>query len=176
MPVVNVSLGRLMKLVPGVKVKKVLDMLPFVGLDIEGIDDNIVRVEYNPNRPDFSSDYGIARALSGLLGKKTGMPRFKVAGKSGISIRVDRKVKNVRPFVVALVAQNGRLDDESIKQIIAMQEDLHNGLGRRRKKASIGIHNFDVVKGSLRYMIVNASHSFTPLGSDKEMTVKQVLQ
>ena len=27
-----------------------------------------------------------------------------------------------------------------------MQEDLHNGIGRKRRKVSIGIHNFDVIK------------------------------
>jgi len=176
MPVVNVSLDRLKKMVPGVKIDRALEMLPFVGLDIEGTDGNIVRVEYNPNRPDFSSDYGIARALSGLLGKKTGAPKFKASGKSGISVRVDKKVKGVRPFVAALVARNGRLDDESIKQIIAMQEDLHNGPGRRRKKASIGIHNLDAIKGPIKYTLVSGGHSFVPLGEKGEMTVKQVLE
>lgn len=176
MPVVNVSLGRLKKLVPGVKVDKALDMLPFIGLDIEGIEGDTVRVEYNPNRPDFSSDYGIARALAGLLGKKTGLPRFRLAGRSGVCISVDRRVKKVRPFVVALVARNGRLDDETIKQIIAMQEDLHNGPGRRRKKASIGIHNMDVVKSPLKYTIVKESHSFVPLGSTEKMTARQILE
>ncbi len=174
MPVVNVSLERLRKLVPGVKVDRALEMLPFIGLDIEGTDDKTVRVEYNPNRPDFSSDYGIARALAGLAGKKTGMPKFRIAGKSGISIKIDRRVKSVRPFVVALVARNGKLDDESVRQIIAMQEDLHNGPGRRRKKASIGIHNLDVIKGPLRYTLVGAGHSFVPLGESKSMTVRQV--
>lgn len=176
MPVVNVSLERLKKMVPGVNIDKALEMLPFVGLDIEGVDGDIVRVEYNPNRPDFSSDYGIARALAGLLGKKTGAPRFKISGKSGISIKVDRKVKSVRPFVVALVARNGRLDDESIRQIISMQEDLHNGPGRRRKKASIGIHNLDAIKGPVRYTLVNSNHAFVPLGESGKMTIKQVLE
>lgn len=176
MPVVNVSLERLKRLVPGVKVDKALDMLPFIGLDIEGIDGDIVRVEYNPNRPDFSSDYGIARALAGLLGKRTGMPRFRLTGKSGVSICVDRRIKRIRPFAVALVARNGRLDDETIKQIIAMQEDLHNGPGRRRKKASIGIHNLDVIKAPLKYTVVKESHSFAPLGSSEKMTVRQILE
>lgn len=176
MPVVSISLERLKKLIPGVRVNKALESLPFIGLDIEGIDGKIVRVEYNPNRPDFSSDYGIARALAGLLGKKTGLPKFRVAGKSGISVKVDSKVKKVRPFVVALVARNGRLDDESIKQIIAMQEDLHNGPGRRRKKASIGIHNLDAIKRPLKYTVANANQSFAPLGSDKIITIKQILE
>jgi phenylalanyl-tRNA synthetase beta chain len=176
MPVVNISLVRLKRLVPGVKTDKALDMLPFIGLDIEGIDGDRVRVEYNPNRPDFSSDYGIARALAGLLGKKTGMPRFRRVGRSGVSIGVDKRVKKIRPFVVALVATNGRMDDETIKQIIAMQEDLHNGPGRRRKKASIGIHNLDAVKAPLRYTIVKESHSFAPLGSSEKMTVRDILE
>jgi len=37
--------------------RKILDRLP-TGLDIEGTDDESVRIEYNPNRPDFSTDYG----------------------------------------------------------------------------------------------------------------------
>ena len=146
MPVVNVTVDRLKRFVPGIKVDKALDMLPFVGLDIEGMDDNVIRVEYNPNRPDFSSDYGIARALRGLLEIETGVPKFKIAGKSGLTVRVDPSVKRARPYIVALEARNGRLDDETIKQLIAMQEDLHNGIGRRRKKASIGIHNLDAIR------------------------------
>lgn len=176
MPVVNVTLDRLKKFLPGIKVEKALDMLPFVGLDIEGVDGNVLRVEYNPNRPDFSSDYGIARALSGLVGKETGMPRFRLAGKSGLVIKVDRAVKKVRPFVVALVARSGRLDDETIKQLIAMQEDLHNGVGRRRKKASIGIHNLDEIKFPVKYTTADGDHAFVPLGGLKEQAIAQLLQ
>ncbi|AIC14225.1 phenylalanine--tRNA ligase subunit beta [Nitrososphaera viennensis] len=176
MPVVNVTLDRLKKFLPGVKVEKALDMLPFVGLDIEGIDGNVVRVEYNPNRPDFSSDYGIARALAGLVDKEAGMPKFRLSGKSGLVVKVDRSVKKVRPFVVALVAKNGRLDDETIKQLIAMQEDLHNGVGRRRKKASIGMHNLDAIKFPVKYTTANGDYAFVPLGGSKEQTVEQILQ
>ena len=80
-PVVNIKFERLNKLIPGVKIDKVLDMLPFVALDIEGIEKDIVRVEYNPNRPDLSSDYGVARAMRGLLEIETGMPIFRLARK-----------------------------------------------------------------------------------------------
>ena len=52
MPVVELSLSRLQNLV-GKKAnkKQILDSLPFLGLDIESLDGNIVRVEYSPNRP-----------------------------------------------------------------------------------------------------------------------------
>lgn len=176
MPVVNVTVDRLKKFLPGVKPDKALDMLPFVALDIEGIDNNVIRVEYNPNRPDFSSDYGIARALRGLLGIEAGIPKFKVAGRSGLAVRIDPAVKKVRPYIVALVARNGRLDDETIKQLIAMQEDLHNGVGRRRKKASIGIHNLDVIKFPITYKAVGGDYAFEPLGETSSRSIDQILK
>jgi len=176
MPVVNVTTDRLKRFVPGVKVDKVLDILPFVALDIEGIDNDVIRVEYNPNRPDFSSDYGITRALRGLLGIETGMPKFKIAGKSGGAVKIDPAVKKIRPYIMALVAKNGKLDDETIKQLIAMQEDLHNGVGRRRKKASIGIHNLDTIHFPVTYKAVAGDYSFVPLGESSSMTIEQILK
>jgi phenylalanyl-tRNA synthetase beta chain len=175
MPVVNVMLNRLRKFLPGIKIEKALDMLPFVGLDIEGIDSDSVRVEYNPNRPDLSSDYGIVRALAGLIDRETGIPKFRLAGKSRLQIQVDKSVRKVRPFVVALAAMNGKLDNETLKQIITMQEDLHNGVGRRRKKASIGIHNLDAINFPVRYTTVNEKHVFSPLNSEAELSIAQIL-
>ena len=68
MPVVELNLNKLQKLV-GKKAnkKQILDSLPFLGLDIESHDGNVVRVEYSPNRPDYSTDFGIASGLQGIL-------------------------------------------------------------------------------------------------------------
>jgi len=175
MPVVNLTVDRLKKFVSGIRMEKVLDMLPFVGLDIEDIDKNIIRVEYNPNRPDFSSDYGIARALRGLLEIETGIPKFKISGKSGLAVRVEPAVRKLRPYIAAVVARNRKLDDETITQLIAMQEDLHNGIGRNRKKASIGIHNLDVIQFPLTYKTVNRAYSFMPLDESSEYSIDQIL-
>jgi phenylalanyl-tRNA synthetase beta chain len=176
MPVVNVTTARLKKFIPGFKMDKVLDILPFVALDIEGVDNNVIRVEYNPNRPDFSSDYGIARALHGLLGIETGMPKFKIAGKSKYSVRIEQQVKKIRPYIAALVAKNGKLDYETIKQLIAMQEDLHNGVGRMRKKASIGIHNLDAIQFPVTYRVIGGDYAFVPLGESSSKTIEQILK
>jgi phenylalanyl-tRNA synthetase beta chain len=175
-PVVNIKFERLKKLIPGVKMDKVLNMLPFVALDIEGVDEDIVRVEYNPNRPDLSSDYGVARALRGLLEIETGMPKFKLAGKSGLALTVEATVSKIRPYAIAFVAKNGRLDDETLKQLIIMQEDLHNGVGRERKKASIGIHNLDVIKFPVTYKTVKGDFSFRPLDEPSELSINQILK
>ena len=61
MPVVELNLSRLQKLVgKNTNKKQILDNLPFLGLDIESLGRNTVRVEYSPNRPDYSTDFGIA--------------------------------------------------------------------------------------------------------------------
>jgi phenylalanyl-tRNA synthetase beta chain len=151
MPVVTIKFERLRKLLPGISIDTVLETLPFVGLDIEDIDQDTIRVEYNPNRPDLSSDYGVARALRGLLGVEIGLPKLNLVGKSGLRIKVDNRVRKIRPHIKALIARNGTLDDETLRQLISMQEDLHNGLGRRRRKASIGIHNLDAVRFPVTY-------------------------
>src|ERR671933_1954916 len=103
MPVVDVTVKRLKRFLPGVKMNKILEMIPFIALDIEYADNNVIKIEYNPNRPDFSSDYGIARALRGLLEIETGIPKFKADRKSGLTVRLEAAIKRVRPYIVALV-------------------------------------------------------------------------
>lgn len=176
MPVVTIAIDRLKKLIPSLTIDRILEMLPYAALDIEGIENDIIRVEYNPNRPDFSSEYGIVRAIRGLLGLQTGIPKFKLSGKSGLAIRVGKKVKPVRPFIGALVATDAVLDDEGIRQIIAMQEDLHNGIGRRRKKASIGIHNLDAIRPPVAYTAVKPDFAFVPLGDSSIRKMTQILE
>ncbi len=176
MPVVTLYFNRIAKIL-GRKVsrEKILDIIPYLGLDIEEETEKYLNLEYSPNRPDFSTDYGIVSALQGLLGIKIGMPKL-VIKKGKDAIRADSSVGKVRPFVTAIEARNGRLDDETIRQIIVMQEDLHNGIGRRRKKISIGIHDLDKIRFPLVYKTVPRSHSFTPLGSDDNMTISDILE
>lgn len=176
MPVVTLYLQRLEKLVGKAGKTKIIDSLPFLGLDIEEQTDSYIKVEYSPNRPDYGIDVGIASGMQGLLGIKKGISKILVKKSSQYSIRTDPSVKKIRPYVSGLVAKNGKLDDEAIKQLIALQEDLHFGIGRRRKKSSIGIHNLDVVSFPLRYTAVSKEHKFVPLTSNEEMSASQILQ
>ncbi|MFL6483471.1 MAG: phenylalanine--tRNA ligase subunit beta [Nitrososphaera sp.] len=175
MPVVTIKIKRLKKLISDIRVDTALEMLPFIGLDIEGVDKETIRAEYNPNRPDLSSDIGIARALRGLLEIETGLPKFKLAGKSGIAIRVQGSMCKVRPYIVAFAANDGMLQDETLKQLISMQEDLHNGIGRKRRKASIGIHNLDVITSPITYKTVTGDYSFRPLNESSDFSIDCIL-
>ena len=177
MPVVTLYLSRLQKLVGKASKDKIIDALPFLGLDIEEQTDQYIRVEYSPNRPDYATDVGIAMGLQGLLGIKKGIAKLAIKKQkdANYSIKTDPAVRKIRPYVLGLVAKGGKLDDEIIRQLIALQEDLHFGVGRKRKKASIGIHNLDSIKLPLSYTAKPKNHKFVPLTKDREMPVSEIL-
>lgn len=156
-------------------VDDIVSKLPYLGLDLEERADEYVRVEYSPNRPDLSTDYGVARALNGLLGFALGAPTYPVSA-SGIRLDVSPSVKNVRPFVVGAIVRSLRLDDETIRQIIMMQEDLHNGIGRGRKKVAIGLHNLDVLRPPIHYAAVDPARKFVPLGESEQYTMREIVR
>jgi phenylalanyl-tRNA synthetase beta chain len=176
LPVTTLVLERLKHLVGNnVSTLDLVNRLPYIGLDIESVSDSEVKVEYSPNRPDFSTDIGIARALKGLLGVETGCPTYGVE-KSSVLIKVDSSVKEVRPFILGCIISEIKLDDETIRQVIAMQEDLHNGIGRRRERVAIGFHNFQKIKPPITYRTSDGTRSFIPLGENRKITAKEILE
>ena len=175
MPVVALYFSRLQKLVGKVSKKQISELLPFLGLDIESEDDQRIRVEYSPNRPDYSTDFGIAIGLQGLFGIKTGAIKLKIKNSKNYSITVKPDVSKIRPFVTGIIAKNGKIDEKILEQLIQMQEDLHMGIGRKRKKSSIGIHDLDKISFPLIYTTTNKNHKFIPLNSEKELTISKII-
>ena len=175
MPVVELSYKRLQKLVGKVTKKQISDSLPFLGLDIESENKDLIRIEYSPNRPDYSTDFGIALGLQGLLQIKTGAIKLNIKKSKKYVISVKSEVSKIRPFVTGIVAKNGKIDDNTIKQFLTLQEDLHFGIGRKRKKSSIGIHDLDKITFPLVYKAANRNHKFIPLNSKKELSISEIL-
>ena len=176
MPVIELSYSRLQKLIGKVTKKQISDSLPFLGLDIESENKDLVRIEYSPNRPDYSTDFGIALGLQGLLGIKTGAIKLNVKKSNKYKISVKPEVSKIRPFVTGVVAKNGKIDDKTIKQFMTMQEDLHFGIGRKRKKSSIGIHDLDKISFPLVYTTTGRNHKFIPLSSEKDLSISEILE
>lgn len=174
MPVVEFPVEDINRLFSDYDLEYILNMLPYIGLDLEHQDDKNIRLEYSPNRPDFSTFYGIARALNGLLGKEMGIPKFEIFENSKNLINVDSSVLEIRPIIVGTVAKGHQLNNKTIKQIVSMQEDLHNGLGRKRSKASIGFHNLDNMDFPLEYTTAE-NLSFIPLDNSSELTLTEIL-
>jgi phenylalanyl-tRNA synthetase beta chain len=154
--------------------KRIMDRLPYVGLDIEGADSKSVRVEYSPNRPDFGTDYGIARALRGIMGKELGLPRYPIR-PSGMTVAVDPRLSSVRPYIACMTAEGLKMDDEDVRQLISLQEDLHNGLGRKRRRVAIGLHDMTAVEPPVSYAAKPRSFRFRPLDARADMSLNEIL-
>jgi len=162
----------------GVKTLEIPELIKSIislGIHLEGEEEHVLRLEYDPNRPDFSSDYGIARAVKGKLGLEVGAPKHRLHSPK-IQVFVDKGVEGVRPYIACIVAKGLMLDDEAIRQMISMQEDLHAGLGRKRRKFAIGLHNLDVLVPPIYYTVVKSDFAFVPLGFSSPVTIGHILQ
>jgi phenylalanyl-tRNA synthetase beta chain len=150
--------------------------LPWLGTDTEEVGADYVKIEYNPNRVDFCSYSGLARAYRGLMGWETGMPSFTLK-QGNITLRVDKSVAEVRPYVVSAIVRDLDIDYDTIRELMEMQEALHWMIGRDRKKASIGVHNLDAVKPPFSYVTCTPDEiKFVPLDKTEPMTPQEVLE
>ncbi len=177
MPVITLQQERFSKFVGRqLTVEDMAKWLPWLGFDIEEIGSDYVKVEFNPNRIDFCSYAGVARAFRGLMGWQTGLPKYEV--KDGKTVlKISKAVSKVRPYMLAAVVCNIKLDEEVIVDLMEMQEDLHWGVGRNRKKASIGVHNLDVVEPPFTFTTVEPDKArFVPLDRTEEMSLREILE
>lgn len=177
MPVITLYKDRFSKFVGrSLTVEDMAKWLPWIGSDIEQVGIDHVKIEFNPNRVDFSSYAGVARAFQGLMGWKTGLPKY-VVHKSNIILKIDESVQKVRPYMLGAVVRNMKLDEDAVREIMEMQEDLHWGVGRDRGKASIGVHNLDNVKPPFTYLAADPDEvKFVPLAKTEEMTLREILE
>ncbi|MBP2624392.1 MAG: phenylalanine--tRNA ligase subunit beta [Nitrosopumilaceae archaeon] len=176
MPVITLNLPRLKTLIgQTIKTKDLIESLTALGLDIEEQNQTYVKIEYSPNRPDYATDFGIASALKSFLQLDSKTYDFKIV-QSDYKIKIDQNVKKIRPYLSAIVAKSStNLNNDDIKQLITLQEDLHNGLGKKRSKASIGLHDLDKLSFPLLYTTAKRSHKFVPLGKSSEFTLTNIL-
>jgi len=177
MPVITLQKDRFSQFVGRqLTIEEMTNWLPWLGFDIEEIGSDYVKVEFNPNRIDFCSYAGVARAFRGLMEMETGLPKYEV--KDGKTVlKISKAVSNIRPYMLAAVVRNLKLDEESIVDLMDMQEDLHWGVGRNRKKASIGVHNLDVVESPFTFTAVEPDKAkFVPLDKTEEMSLREILE
>jgi phenylalanyl-tRNA synthetase beta chain len=176
MPVITFDYQDLRDLGIEISKEKLIDVLPMMGSDIDDFDDESIKVEFFPNRPDQLSVEGVARSLKGFLGLEVGMPQYST-GPSGTQVFVDDKLADIRPYISFAIIENVSFDDKKLIQAMEFQEDLHWVIGRDRKKVAIGIHNLDVINGPFYYKAVEGAElTFTPLDCLGEMTPLEILQ
>lgn len=128
------------------------------------------------NRADLWSIEGLVRTLRLLLGLDKGLKQYMV-GKSLAEANVDRRLRNIRPYIGCSIIRNVRLTDAIIRAMMQLQDKLDHTLGRNRRRTSIGLYDFDLTSPPFNYTVAKPTEvSFVPLGFDKKMSLKEILK
>lgn len=175
MPVITFKYQDLKDLGIDMEKDELIDTLPMMSSDIEDFDDEEIKVEFFPNRPDNLSVEGVARSFKGFIGQEIGFPDYKVED-SGEYVTVDSDVAAIRPYIGFAKIDNVDFTGDKLKYVMDFQENLHWVIGRDRKKVAIGIHNADVVEGPFKYIATpKDANAFVPLEKESEMTPGKIL-
>jgi len=175
MPVVRIHYEDMERLI-GASKETIMARLAMMGADIgKRAEEDYVDVEFFPDRPDLYSAEGVARAMRGFLGLETGLADYSVE-KGPIVLQVDESVLGVRPVIGCAVVRGLSFSDEAIESLMGLQEDLHWGLGRNRRKVAIGVHDISRVSPPFRYFGESPERSFVPLDFSEEMSMKEILE
>ena len=175
MPVITFKYQDLKDLGIDMEKDELIDTLPMMSSDIEDFDDEEIKVEFFPNRPDNLSVEGVARSFKGFLGQEIGLPNYPVES-SNEEVIVEAEVAEIRPYIAFAKIDNVDFTGDKLKYIMDFQENLHWVIGRDRKKVAIGIHNADVVEAPFKYIATpKDENAFVPLEKDVEMTPDEIL-
>jgi len=149
--------------------------LPHMKMELDDVKEDKWYVEVkDTERLDLWSVFGIARELKGLKEIETGIPNYKVVDKRYPLYAYPNKS---RPYIAAAVVRGIEIgDEETFKYIIQLQEKITENYGRGRKYVAIGLHNFKRIDFPVYYKVVDENYSFTPLGSEKPYTLKEILE
>lgn len=175
MPVITFKYQDLKDLGIDMDKDELIDTLPMMASDIEDFDDEEIKVEFFPNRPDNLSVEGVARSFKGFIGQETGLPEYSIE-ESGESVKVDNDVAAIRPYIGFAKIEEVDFKGDKLKYVMDFQENLHWVIGRDRKKVAIGIHNADAVQAPYHYIATEPNqNAFIALEKDSPMTPKEIL-
>lgn len=153
-------------------------ILAYVKGDVEFLDEQMdattIEVK-DSNHPDLWSVEGIARALRTHLGIAKPKPP-SLSGRSGLEVTIDRKLASIRPYIATAIVKSVNSGENALKSWIGLQEKLDQTYGRKRKRASIGFYQADLIKSPLRYTTSKPDDtSFVPLGLTEMLTLREIL-
>ncbi|NOX97674.1 MAG: phenylalanine--tRNA ligase subunit beta [Nitrospirae bacterium] len=145
--------------------------------EIKGEDNDCYKIEIaDTNRPDLFTVEGIARELLGIFKEEKFKDDF-LNESPKYKIEVLESVREVRPFVGALVVRNLTVDEDTLHSLISIQEKLGETLGKRRKRVAIGVYEAGSIEFPVRYGAFDPqSYKFVPLEFSEEMTLDEVLR
>ena len=155
--------------------------MPSIGCVVEENDEEGIEIEIFPDRTDLLSHETISRAARAFLNSLNDSPNLDI--KQGeITLEVDKSLQNLRPVILGAVVRgvdngtNYREKDDFIQSLMDHQEKLHLTLGRKRKFASIGVHDLSQLSPPFKVISVDKKYKFTPLAEEKEMSIEEILK
>ena len=155
--------------------------MPSIGCVVEENDEEGIEIEIFPDRTDLLSHETISRAARAFLNSLNDSPNLDI--KQGeITLEVDKSLQNLRPVILGAVVRgvdngtNYREKDDFIQSLMDHQEKLHLTLGRKRKFASIGVHDLSQLSPPFNVISVDKKYKFTPLAEEKEMSIEDILK
>ncbi|KXB07180.1 hypothetical protein AKJ54_00615 [candidate division MSBL1 archaeon SCGC-AAA382K21] len=177
MPTIEVDLSDLNRLLgEKLSLEELRNPLQNLGIEIEGMTAEGLKLEVQHNRPDLYGVEGVARALRGYLGIETGVPEYELK-EPDMKLEVDSSLEGLRPVAVMAVIENAEFDDASLKAIMDLQEKLHKILGRERQKISIGAYDLDGIEPPIRYTTTPPDGiNFVPLEFDEKLSPQEILE
>ncbi len=153
----------------------IIERVPMIGADIERIEEESIDIEFFPDRPDLYSVEGVSRAMRGFMDIETGLCEYTVNSPQ-VSIEMDEGIMEVRPIFGCAIVRNVKFTSSSIKSLMDLQESLHWGLGRDRKKVSIGVHDLSNIKPPFKYRAVSPEYQFIPLDFTTPLSLDGILK
>lgn len=153
--------------------------------------EEVIKLDLLPVRPDLFDAGGLARALRGYLGIETGLKDYKAAlhssgggrpavGEAEWRVEVDPRITDPRygrPHVQCAIVRGLSIDESLLRAVMKLQESIHWALCRDRKFASLGCYDLAALKGPVRYTLTAPGFRFRPLlwGSREAVTPDEML-
>ena len=157
------------------------EKLSNIGCVVEECDSSEIEIEIFPDRADLLSPETMAHAARAFLHGGGAEPDLATTDGS-ITMNVDPSLENIRPIIYGAVVRgvdNGSSPEENdafIQALMDHQEKLHFSIGRRRRRASIGVHDLSTLAPPFKVITVPESYSFIPLAMTKRMSIREILE
>lgn len=139
----------------------------------------VVRLDLLAVRPDMFDVGGLARALRAYLGISPGLAMYDLAPPL-VRVNVHRGLDSpecFRPAIGCAVVRGVELDDDLLKELMRLQENLHWALGRDRRRASVGVYDLETLTPPIAYRPVEPDGTpFRALGWPSEMTPRHIVR
>jgi phenylalanyl-tRNA synthetase beta chain len=177
MPTIEISHRDLCGLVgKNMSIEEIKEAVLYAKCEVEEQSGDLIKIDSkDTNRPDLWSTEGIAREIRGRL-VSGGLPKYETK-KSGLVVKVDPKMRNVRPYTACAVVTGLDIEEDTLSQIIQLQEKISMTFGRNRSEVAIGAYDLHKIKPPIRFTTTKPDGiRFIPLEFKKTMTPAQILK